>query len=279
MNPEPGSQELPFDSSVNAADSAGLAEEPAACELPPADLMPRFCHRCGAAWDALANQCPVCAMAVPLATPVRGTSGVRLIKLALALYFAILGSTLAFALAGLSSGGMLLALEGLQTLMVLIWSAVLWRNLRPILATVSTTGFYAGAALLACMSFGVATLLLAVEVRLLGLPEIRLVEPLLSEGYGWGVIILLLSVQPAIIEEIAFRGVIFSAMEQVISPRDAVIVSGLLFMVIHLSYVSFPQLLLLGLVLGWLRMRTGSLYPGMVLHCVHNLLCVMMGHA
>jgi ABC-2 type transport system permease protein/sodium transport system permease protein len=51
-----------------------------------------------------------------------------------------------------------------------------------------------------------------------------------------------------------------------------VIASALLFGVFH--EVIFPGRLLtstfLGLVLGWVRMRTGSILPGMLLHMVHN---------
>jgi len=42
-------------------------------------------------------------------------------------------------------------------------------------------------------------------------------------------------------------------------------------MMIHLSVPSFPHLFLMGLALGYLRSRTGSLYAGMVLHFTHNL--------
>jgi membrane protease YdiL (CAAX protease family) len=61
-----------------------------------------------------------------------------------------------------------------------------------------------------------------------------------------------------------------SGLQRVMAARDAVIVSSTLFMIIHLSPLSFPHLLLIGLVLGWMRVRSGSLYPGMVLHFVHN---------
>ena len=81
--------------------------------------------------------------------------------------------------------------------------------------------------------------------------------------------------QPAIFEELASRGVIFGALERVLAVREAIMVSALLFMIIHLAVLSFPHLLVLGLVLGYLRVRTGSLYPGMVLHFTHNLLVVM----
>jgi membrane protease YdiL (CAAX protease family) len=42
-----------------------------------------------------------------------------------------------------------------------------------------------------------------------------------------------------------------------------------------MSIPSLPHLLILGVVLGWLRVKTGSLYPGMLLHFSHNFLVIL----
>jgi membrane protease YdiL (CAAX protease family) len=57
--------------------------------------------------------------------------------------------------------------------------------------------------------------------------------------------------------------------------REAVLISALMFMVLHLAVLSFPHLLVIGLVLGYVRVRSGSLYPCMLLHFTHNLLVVL----
>jgi membrane protease YdiL (CAAX protease family) len=85
----------------------------------------------------------------------------------------------------------------------------------------------------------------------------------------------MVAVQPAIFEELAFRGVILAGVQHVLSPMESVVVSALMFMIIHLAVPSFPHLFVLGLALGWLRVHTGSLYPGMLLHFTHNLLCIV----
>ncbi|NQT11773.1 MAG: CPBP family intramembrane metalloprotease, partial [Planctomycetes bacterium] len=66
------------------------------------------------------------------------------------------------------------------------------------------------------------------------------------------------------------------ALQGTLGPRDALIVSALMFMVLHVAVLSFPHLLLMGLVLGYLRMKSGSLYPCMVLHFTHNLLVILV---
>jgi membrane protease YdiL (CAAX protease family) len=97
----------------------------------------------------------------------------------------------------------------------------------------------------------------------------------LAEGYGWGTVVLMICVEPAVFEEMAFRGVIFSALRIILSPMETVFVTALLFMALHLSPGNFPHTLALGLTAGFLRLRTGSLLPGMLLHFAHNFMCVL----
>ena len=56
-----------------------------------------------------------------------------------------------------------------------------------------------------------------------------------------------------------------------VAPRTAITLSAGLFALMHFSVLSAPYLFLVGLLLGWARWRTGSLYPSMVAHFVHNL--------
>ncbi len=88
-------------------------------------------------------------------------------------------------------------------------------------------------------------------------------------------IILCICVQPAVIEELAFRGVIFGALQKALSPFETIMVSALMFMILHLSIARFPHTLALGAAAGYLRTRTRSLYPCIVLHFSHNFLCVL----
>jgi membrane protease YdiL (CAAX protease family) len=42
----------------------------------------------------------------------------------------------------------------------------------------------------------------------------------------------------------------------------------------HFSIVSFPYLFALGVLLGWTKWKTGSLYPSMLIHFLHNLVVI-----
>ncbi|MEJ7639339.1 MAG: CPBP family intramembrane glutamic endopeptidase [Singulisphaera sp.] len=97
-----------------------------------------------------------------------------------------------------------------------------------------------------------------------------------------GMALLLLAVVPAICEEFAFRGFILSGMQRGHSTRSAILLSRLLFGFLHVLMSIFQQLFnatLLGLVLGLLAIRSGSIFPGILFHALNNGLAVSMGYA
>ena len=80
---------------------------------------------------------------------------------------------------------------------------------------------------------------------------------------------------PAVCEELLCRGVLLSAYERNGSVRALLLVS-LLFALMHASVGGFLVHFLLGLVLGFLAVSTGSIVVPMVYHFFHNTLIVML---
>ena len=99
-----------------------------------------------------------------------------------------------------------------------------------------------------------------------GSPVTRYTHRFLSDGWPAWSIYLVISVAPAFVEEVAFRGIIQGSLEQVFNRRDAWLIQGALFGLLHLSPLVFPSHLLMGLCFGFLRNRSNSLYPGMLVH-------------
>lgn len=89
-------------------------------------------------------------------------------------------------------------------------------------------------------------------------------------SFSSGEIILYFCLLPAVAEEVLFRGLLQHWLQVAISPTKAIIYASALFALIHLSVVTAPYLFLLGLVLGWSKWRTGSLYPAIAIHFIHN---------
>ena len=107
-------------------------------------------------------------------------------------------------------------------------------------------------------------------LRALGRERIPLAERLLESGLGEPALIVLICVLPAVIEEIAFRGLVQHWLHIAVRPATALMLASALFTLLHFSVVSAPYLFAVGMLLGWTKWKTGSLYPSMLIHFLHN---------
>ena len=95
-------------------------------------------------------------------------------------------------------------------------------------------------------------------------------------------LLLSLAVIPAVLEEFFFRGYLFNGLRRRFPGRLIIVVTAVLFGLFHVLSPSalmperFLPSTLLGLVLGWVCYRTGSVLPGMLLHACHNGLLLLM---
>jgi len=77
---------------------------------------------------------------------------------------------------------------------------------------------------------------------------------------------------PALFEEIAFRGLLLAKLKRLMTPLQAIWVTTLLFGIIHFDILAMAVFLIpLAWIAGWLTHRTGSLWPAMIIHFVHNV--------
>jgi sodium transport system permease protein len=97
-----------------------------------------------------------------------------------------------------------------------------------------------------------------------------LVEQAVNSGgtsaIWWTCSILALALLTAAGKEIAFRGFIFAGLLKRMRPWPAILVSSFLFAAYHMNVFLLPPLFLLGIALGILALRSGSLLPGIFLH-------------
>ncbi|MFN5756734.1 MAG: type II CAAX prenyl endopeptidase Rce1 family protein [Planctomycetia bacterium] len=135
----------------------------------------------------------------------------------------------------------------------------------------------AGAAMLGAGLFVIgAASLLAVKGTAMSAEAQRLSEKILAlmQGHPAWMSWALMAALPAICEELLFRGWVLSgfAGRQASWRRAAaaIVAQAALFAIFHLLPERMPQTFLLGLVLGWMTLATGSLLPAVVCHLVHN---------
>ena len=81
-----------------------------------------------------------------------------------------------------------------------------------------------------------------------------------------------------IVEELQFRGVGYGLLER-FGPTAAVLLVGLAFALVHGLIAGFPVILVFGTGLAYLRSRTDSIYPCMLLHASFNAFGLIVGVA
>lgn len=79
-----------------------------------------------------------------------------------------------------------------------------------------------------------------------------------------------------ITEELAFRGLILDFLREKYGNWPAIIVSSILFGIVHFIPVAIAVATFGGLIYGWLRIRTDSLWPGIFCHAIWNIFAFSM---
>lgn len=77
-----------------------------------------------------------------------------------------------------------------------------------------------------------------------------------------------------VLEELVFRGIVMQSLRPY-GDGFAVVISALVFSLLHLNILAMPYAFLGGLALGYFVLRSGSLVTGMVLHLFNNLFAVV----
>jgi ABC-2 type transport system permease protein/sodium transport system permease protein len=96
------------------------------------------------------------------------------------------------------------------------------------------------------------------------------------------IVLLTLAITPAVCEEFMFRGFVLSSFHRQ-SRASSILLSAFLFGLMHvltsnvLAVERFLPTTFMGIILGWIAVRTGSLWPGMLVHALHNGLLLSLG--
>jgi len=268
LQPQPGDQH------VVASPSEGEATTCHYCGAPLSQFF-YFCLACGTPYKAINS------VVAPLRPRVLtdGELVERKVPHLWALFWSYFGTLVAVALVTA-----LAFREERQDLQILVGDVMLllltcvwgWIYRKSLVAQFSVLGFNKGAA---WAGLGILIPLLAINYG-----YHRFLQNLMSKDMGdtfedlrnINEIILVISfcVLPAIVEEIAFRGLVQHWLHAAIRPRNAIIFASFLFTVLHFSVLSFPYLFAVGALLGWVKWKTGSLYPSILIHFLHNFVVI-----
>lgn len=81
---------------------------------------------------------------------------------------------------------------------------------------------------------------------------------------------LCISVFPALMEEFAVRGILMGTLRKHCSDAIAITISSLVFGLMHGNLVQLPFAFIMGVYLGFLAVRTNSLWPSIIIHFINN---------
>ena len=130
--------------------------------------------------------------------------------------------------------------------------------------------------LLALVPVLVVTYFLSFLINELGLGN----APELVEGLDSTWDILLLGIAIVIvapfIEELLFRGYLFDQIRKRAGSVLTIVVTSLLFALVHFSLVTILPVFFMGLIMGVLRENSGSILPSFLFHSANNLLALIV---
>jgi uncharacterized protein len=82
----------------------------------------------------------------------------------------------------------------------------------------------------------------------------------------WALIVVRAAVLAGLAEELLFRGLLFGWLRQRLSFAATLLLTSVLFALMHYFPILAPGVFLYSLVAGWLRERSGSVLPSFVMH-------------
>ncbi len=99
--------------------------------------------------------------------------------------------------------------------------------------------------------------------------------PLLEHPPSIWFLLGLFALAPAALEEVAFRGFILSGAQAVKNQWLAILITSFFFGAAHAVFQQSIMTFFVGMILGFLAVRTGSLLPCIAYHAVHNSMTVL----
>ena len=86
---------------------------------------------------------------------------------------------------------------------------------------------------------------------------------------------IVVGISPAIAEEFAFRGFLFGTIKNKWKPWVAIVISALVFGAYHMNLLQFIGGTMMGIGLGYVAYKSGSIWVGVMMHFINNGLSVI----
>lgn len=95
--------------------------------------------------------------------------------------------------------------------------------------------------------------------------------------FGFILSLIATVIVPAFVEEFAFRGIILGSLRK-FGDAFAIIVSSVMFGFMHGNFQQIPFAFLVGLILGFVTVKTSSIWPAILIHAYNNFVSVFFNY-
>lgn len=102
------------------------------------------------------------------------------------------------------------------------------------------------------------------------IPEQEYIEELFDEATFKPLLYFDIVVITPIVEEIMFRGFMLAGLTLALGNIRGMLITSAVFALVHFDFDLMPIFFVSGMLIAWLYMRTGSLWPPIALHAMNN---------
>lgn len=106
--------------------------------------------------------------------------------------------------------------------------------------------------------------------------QTEMIEGFLKSDFNVIIALFHVAMVPAICEEILYRGFALNLLRRTKAAWTAILITGIIFGFYHLRLSQVIPLAMIGIFLGWITVRSGSLIPAIVAHFVNNAFSVLL---
>jgi len=116
------------------------------------------------------------------------------------------------------------------------------------------------------------TIALLMEPLIEALPYAAEFNEMMLQAIGDNTTLAFLTVAVAapLLEEVLFRGIVLDGFLKNYNPTKAIVWSAVIFGLVHLNPYQFIPAFLIGLIMGWIYWKTGSLWLCILIHFINN---------
>lgn len=160
-----------------------------------------------------------------------------------------------------------------MTLPAIVVTAIQKRRFRPLVAhkQINPADAFFGilSAVGICMAANIIVNLLMLFFESVGIPEPQMPEYLQPTLSSLLLNLFVFAVLPALLEELVFRGYVLCAL-RAYGDWFAVVISSLLFGLMHGNITQMPFALIVGVALGWLYVMSENIWIPVAVHLINN---------